>query len=111
MEKTTIEELAYFLKEAKKEGKPSPIFFLGAGASRSGGVLLANEIISDILDKYAENPRIKKLEDNEKTYTNLMDCIGPNARNTLLKDYVGNAGLGIDKVEGLEIIDIFVGLV
>ncbi len=53
MEKATIEDLAYFLKEAKNKDKPSPIFFLGAGASRSGGVFLASEIVKDILNKHS----------------------------------------------------------
>jgi len=95
MKKTTIEELAYFLKEAKNEDKPSPIFFLGAGASRSGGIFLASEIVKDILGKYSDNPRIQRLQEKDQTYVNLMDCIGPNARNTLLKEYVKNAKINV----------------
>lgn len=29
MKENTIEELAYFIKEANKAGQPQPIFFLG----------------------------------------------------------------------------------
>ena len=52
MRNVTIEELAYILKQAKKNKQPKPIFFLGAGASKSGNIPLAKEIIEDILDKY-----------------------------------------------------------
>ena len=95
MEKATIEELAYFLQEAKKRDKPSPIFFLGAGASRSGGVLLAGEIVKDILKRFTNSPRIQNLEEEDKTYANLMDRIGTNERNTLLKEYVENAKVNV----------------
>ncbi len=54
------------MKEAKDEGKASPIFFLGAGAYRSGGVFLASEIVKDILNKHIDNPRIQKLEEKHK---------------------------------------------
>ena len=68
MKTATIEELAYFIKEANK----GPIFFLGAGASRTGGIPLASEIIDEILETYKKNPRVKTLKEEEKTYSNLL---------------------------------------
>ncbi|HIP48269.1 MAG TPA: hypothetical protein EYG92_04795, partial [Lutibacter sp.] len=62
MKNATIEELAYILKQAEKNKQPKPIFFLGAGASKSGNIPLARDIIKDILDKYSNSPAIKKLE-------------------------------------------------
>jgi hypothetical protein len=61
METATIEDLAYFMKKAKTNNR-SPIFFLGAGASRTGGIPLANEIAANILAEHSDNPRINKLK-------------------------------------------------
>ncbi len=36
MKEESIEQLTYVLREAKKDNQPKPIFFLGAGASKSG---------------------------------------------------------------------------
>jgi len=72
MKETTIEELAYFIKQAKADNQPQPIFFLGAGASVTGGIPLAGSIVKDILKEYPDNPRIKKLKEAEQTYPKLM---------------------------------------
>jgi len=77
MKETTIEELAYFIKEAKEDKQPQPIFFLGACASVTGEIPLANSIVKDILEKYPTNPSIKKLKETEQTYSKLMDCFLP----------------------------------
>lgn len=52
MKNAEIEDLAYIIKQAKEKKQPKPIFFLGAGASKTGGIPLAHEIVSDILRKY-----------------------------------------------------------
>ncbi len=98
MKTATIEELSYHLKEAKKDNLPAPIFFLGAGASKTGGVPLANEIVTDILSKYSENPKIKRLEKREKTYPKLMECLIPNERNKLLKEYINTAKINVTHI-------------
>ncbi len=98
MKKATIEELAYYLKIGHSEKKPEPIFFLGAGASRSGGIFLATEIVKDVLDRYSDNPRIKALDEKDKTYANLMDCIGPTIQNTLLKGYIDNSRINVTHI-------------
>lgn len=91
----TIEELAYLMKQAKEEGLPQPIVFLGAGASKTAGVPLASEIINDILEKYKSSPKIKALGDEPKTYAKLMECLTPFERNKLLKGYIDNAKINV----------------
>ena len=56
MKEIKIENLAYLLKQAKENQQPQPIFFLGAGASRSGNIPLAGEVIEYILKNYSESP-------------------------------------------------------
>ncbi len=91
----TIEELAYLLKQAKESNAPKPIVFLGAGASKTGGVPLAGEIIKDILEKYSDNPRIKKIKEEEKVYAELMARLSPADRNELLKGYIDKAKINV----------------
>ena len=98
MKEATIPELAYFMKEAKGEGKRAPIFFLGAGASKTGGIPLAGEIIKDILEQNADNPKISKLKEEEKTYAKLMDCLSPHGRNSLLKKYINDAKINVTHI-------------
>lgn len=95
MTAASIEELAYLMKQAKEEGLPQPIVFLGAGASKTGGVPLASEIINDILEKYKDSPKIKSLNDEPKTYAKLMECLTPFERNKLLKGYINNAKINV----------------
>ena len=94
MEKINIDELAYFLKRAKQQNKPQPIFFLGAGASKTGRVPLAGEIAEYILKEHADNPRICK----SKTYAELMSCLLPEDRNQLLKSYVDDAKINVTHI-------------
>lgn len=57
MKTATIEELAYIMREAKADGKPQPIFFLDAGASKTGNIPLVREIVQNILERYFDNPK------------------------------------------------------
>lgn len=98
MKEATIEELAYSMKRAKAAGKPAPIFFLGAGASKSGDIPLAHEIVKDILKQNADNPRITRLPKEERTYAKLMDCLDPHDRNTLLKGYIDMAKINVTHI-------------
>lgn len=77
MKTKSIENLAYYMKEAKDNNLPSPIFFLGAGASKTGEIPSANEIIADILEKHSDNPDIKSLKPEEQSYSMLIECLGP----------------------------------
>lgn len=98
MKESTIKELAYFIKEAKTNGQPQPIFFLGAGASVTGDIPLTGGIVEDILKKYPKNPRIKNLKKEEKTYVKLMRCLSPHQRNELLKDYIDKAKINVTHI-------------
>jgi tetratricopeptide (TPR) repeat protein len=97
METATIEDLAYFMKKAKTNNR-SPIFFLGAGASRTGGIPLAHEIADNILAEHSDNPRINKLKAEDKTYAKLMNCLDPNERNELLKGYVNDSKINVTHI-------------
>jgi len=92
MKKADIEYLAYLIKNSKEK----PIVFLGAGASITGNIPVANKIVEDILEKYKDNPKVKK--DSEQTYKSLMDCLLPNERNTLLKEYIDNAKINVTHI-------------
>jgi len=52
MKTTTIEQLAYIMKQAKKRDKPKPIFFLGAGASKTAGIRADKDWLA-LLAKYS----------------------------------------------------------
>ena len=56
-----IEDLTYIMQQAKKYNKPKPIVFLGAEASVTGNIPLSNQIVKDILVKYKDKPKIKRL--------------------------------------------------
>lgn len=98
MKKTTIEDIAYLLYHAKRDRKPKPIVFLGAGASKSGNVPLANEIAEEIRRNYEDSPQIKLLQEHEKDYATLMSCLQPNERNKLLKSYVDKAQINVTHI-------------
>ncbi|MEQ9438722.1 MAG: SIR2 family protein [Cyclobacteriaceae bacterium] len=95
MHSVTVEELAYYIRRAKESNKPNPIFFLGAGISKSAGIPLANEIVKDILNKYQDHPRIIESAEDSQTYTTLMECLGPAQRNNLLQEYIGAAKINV----------------
>lgn len=98
MKEITIEELAYFIKQAKDNNQPQPIFFLGAGASKTGGIPLANEICQQILKDYSDNPFIKKLKEEDRSYAKLMECLWPNQRNVLLKGFINDAKINVTHI-------------
>ncbi len=98
MKPKTIEELAYILKQAKEDNQPKPIFFLGAGASKSGNIPLASDIIKDILDKYSNAPLIKKLGIEDRSYSRLMECLQPYERDKLLKGYIDKAKINVTHI-------------
>jgi tetratricopeptide (TPR) repeat protein len=98
MKKVSIEELAYVLKQAKEQNQPKPIFFLGAGASKSGGIPLAKEIVEDILSKYPNAPAIEKLKEADRSYSKLMECLQPYERDTLLKEYIDKAKVNVTHI-------------
>ena len=106
MKTITIKELAYLLKQAKKKGEPQPIFFLGAGASKSGNIPLAQEIVNDILKVHADSPFIKKLQESERTYAKLMECLQPFERSELLKGYIDNAKINVTHIYLAQLLNV-----
>jgi len=98
MKNATIEELAYIIKQAKENNQPQPIFFLGAGASKTGNIPLARDIIKDILNKHRNAPAIQKLNEDEKSYSKLMECLQPYERDELLKGYIRNAKINVTHI-------------
>ena len=98
MKEITIEHLAYALNEAKKANQPQAIFFLGAGASRSGNIPLASEIITKILSDYADSPFVKGLPQEERTYAKLMECLKPAQRDELLKRFIAEAKINVTHI-------------
>lgn len=98
MREIKIEHLAYLLKQAKAKNKPQPIFFLGAGASRSGQIPLAGEIITKIQKDYSDYPFIKELPEKERTYAKLMSCLLPDERDELLKKYIDEAKVNVTHI-------------
>jgi len=95
MKTATIEEIAYIIKQSKANEQPKPIFFLGAGASKTGGIPLARDIVKDILIKYSEAPSIKNIKEEDQTYSKLMECLQPYERDKLLKDYIDEAKINV----------------
>ncbi|MBP7390055.1 MAG: SIR2 family protein, partial [Chitinophagales bacterium] len=98
MKEINIEHLGYLLKQAKAKSKPQPIFFLGAGASRSGKIPLAGEIVRQILDEYSDSPFVKDLPKEQKKYAQLMGCLQPNQRDELLKKYIDEAKINVTHI-------------
>lgn len=94
----TIEELKYLMEQAKSENLPKPIVFLGAGASKTGGVPLAKEIVEDILRKFQKNPKIRDVKEEDKTYPKLMGHLTPFDRNELLKEYINKAKINVTHI-------------
>ena len=95
MKTASIEELAYLMKQAKKDGSNKPIFFIGAGASKSAGIPLAKEIAKEIVEKFEDNLRIKELSGGLRTYYKLMGCLTHFERSQILKSYVDKAKINV----------------
>lgn len=90
-----VDYIAHLLKEAKDKQYNKPIVFIGAGMSVTGGIPSAGEIASEILAKYQDNPKIKKLRKEERIYTNLMACLTTAERNALLNHYIEKAKVNV----------------
>ena len=94
----TIEDLIYLLKKAKENNSPKPIVFLGAGASVTGNIPTANTIVKDILERYKDKPKIKRLKDDEKVYAQIMQKLEPSERNSLLKSYIDKGKINVTHI-------------
>jgi len=112
MKTSTIEDLAYLIREAHEQEIPQPIVFLGAGASTTGEIPLASAIVEDILDRYKKNFKVKKLvaTDEDKTYPALIECLTPSERNKLIKnklikDYIESAKINVTHIYLAQLIN------
>lgn len=77
MKAATIEELAYDMKGVKDNNRACPIFFLGAGASKTEKIPLASEIITDILAKAYKAVRCNLRKEQFPGYLDLMSTQQP----------------------------------
>jgi tetratricopeptide (TPR) repeat protein len=89
MRETDIKQIAAKVKQLKRNGFFT-ILFLGAGASKTAGIPLADEIMNDI----DLNVDYKELIDCQKrTYPNYMNCLSSNDRKKLFQSYISKANI------------------
>lgn len=97
MEKRTIEDIAYLIKQAEKNKENKPIIFLGAGASVSAGIPLAGKIVKDILNIHKDKPTIQRLNKEEReNYYKLMSALSAQERRNLFADYINNKNVKLN---------------
>nr|WP_297163149.1 SIR2 family protein [uncultured Dysgonomonas sp.] len=89
-----VEDIADLLKDAKNS-KNKPIVFLGAGMSVAGGIPSADKIAEEILSRFRNKPKIKRIKKEDRTYANLMDCLTFDKRYTLLNEYIEKAKINV----------------
>lgn len=89
-----VEDIAYLLKDAKNSNN-KPIVFLGAGMSVAGGIPSADKIAEEILSKFQNKPKIKRIKKEDRTYAKLMACLTTAERNTLLNEYIEKAKINV----------------
>jgi NAD-dependent SIR2 family protein deacetylase len=84
-----IRDIAKTLKDSKKEGTPA-IIFTGAGCSKSAGMPLAGELVTEINKKFKSN--LKSLTDDEKKdYGLCMRKLTPNEQKKLIEKHISKA--------------------
>lgn len=85
----SVKDIAKTLKDSKKQGTPV-VVFTGAGCSKSAGMPLANELITEINKKYKGN--LKSLTDKEKRdYGICMSKLTPHEQKTLIEKHISKA--------------------
>ena len=98
MSLVSIDDLAYTLKKGKESGQRA-IVFLGAGASKTGGIPLAGELMTEILERYAEAPAVRRLSpEDKKSYTKVMAALHPVDRKALFKSYIDGASINASHI-------------
>lgn len=99
METTNIEVLAYKLKKYKEKTGQGAIVFLGAGASVSGNIPLAGQIVKKIQTDYQDSPIVKALpEDKKNDYYSLMKCLDPHDRKEMFKGFIEAAKINVTHI-------------
>ncbi len=92
-----IENLAYLVYRAKCNNLPKPIVFLGAGASKSAGIPIADEIIEDVKRKFEDKPSVKELiRLNETDYYKVMQALTSDERRDLFYGYISDEKVKIN---------------
>lgn len=85
----TVKDIAKTIRESKKQGK-SLVIFTGAGCSKSAGMPLTYELVSEINKKYKGN--LKNLTNAEKSdYGACMRKLTPHEQKTLIEKYISKA--------------------
>lgn len=87
-----VKELACLLKQAKKDKKPQPVFFLGAGSSHTN-LPSENTILEHIAEnkEYRKWPSVKTPVSKLRTYAELMNGLPPAVKDKLLKEFIDKA--------------------
>lgn len=96
MQERKIEDIAYQLKQSKKNGSGA-IVLIGAGCSVSAGIPLAGEIVKELIDKHKSNPRIQALP-KEASYRQVMECFLPSERKEIFKKFVDNSKINVSHI-------------
>lgn len=85
----SVTEIAKTLRDSKRQGTPI-VVFTGAGCSKSSGMPLASELISEINKKYKGN--LKSLPDQQKKdYGACMSRLTPHEQKTLIEKHISKA--------------------
>lgn len=97
MVRKTLEDIIYIFKKAKEKNKPNPIVFIGAGASASSGIPLANKIRIDVLKIFRDKPSIQRLSKKCKLdYYEVMGALSPDERRNLFYNYISAESVKIN---------------
>ncbi|WP_228128320.1 SIR2 family protein, partial [Acinetobacter bouvetii] len=85
----TVKDIAKTLRDSKKQGTPV-IVFTGAGCSKSAGMPLASELITEINKKFKGN--LKSLtEEQRKDYGVCMSKLTPHEQKILIEKHISKA--------------------
>ena len=104
--KKGIEDLAYLIKKAKRNGEPKPIVILGAGVSKSGGIPLANGIVKYILKEYKGKPSIERLnKDQKQDYYELMTALNAKERRQVFKYHINKSQVNVGHIYLAQLIE------
>lgn len=88
-QKYNIDDLASFMRMAKKENKEF-VFITGAGCSVTAGIPLAWEIVEELNKEF--KLQLKSLSEEERNdYGKCMECIEITKRRDYLKKYIDKA--------------------
>lgn len=91
----SIKDIARTFKDSKKQGTPV-IVFTGAGCSKSAGMPLASELITEINKKFKGN--LKSLTELEKKdYGVCMSRLTPHEQKILIEKHISK-GLCCTKI-------------